>query len=77
MLRSKRGLDKQKLTEGRELIRYFCVAIQPKWTVVGLRNFPMHDMVKWEQFKSYNKRDVEVELSIQEKLAMFPAPEQV
>ncbi|MGX7125282.1 DNA polymerase [Enterococcus viikkiensis] len=72
------GLDKQKLTEGRDLIRYFCVPCNPtKVNGSRTRNLPMHDMVKWEQFKSYNKRDVEVELSIQEKLAMFPVPEQV
>lgn len=67
------GLDKQKLSEGKSLIRYFCVPCQPTKINGGrTRNLPHHDEDKWAEFKSYNIRDVEVELSIQTKLAKFP-----
>ncbi|MFK4967120.1 DNA polymerase [Lactococcus garvieae] len=67
------GLDKQKLSEGKSLIRYFCVPCQPTKINGGrTRNLPHHDEDKWAEFKSYNIRDVEVELSIQNKLAKFP-----
>ena len=70
------GLDKQKLTEGKELIRYFCVPCNPTKSNGGRkRNLPIHDTVKWQQFKNYNMRDVEVEQHIQEKLKKFPAPD--
>lgn len=69
------GLDKQKLTEGKNLIKYFCLPCNPTKVNGGrTRNKYFHDKEKWEQFKSYNKRDVEVELSIQEKLSRFPVP---
>ena len=69
------GLDKQKLTEGKSLIKYFCLPCNPTKVNGGrTRNKYFHDKEKWEQFKSYNKRDVEVELSIQEKLSRFPVP---
>ncbi|MFU0551685.1 DNA polymerase [Gardnerella swidsinskii] len=67
------GLDKQKLTEGKNLIKYFCLPCNPTKVNGGrTRNKYFHDKEKWELFKSYNKRDVEVEMSIQEKLSRFP-----
>lgn len=70
------GLDKQKLTSGKNLIKYFCLPCNPTKVNGGrTRNKYFHDKEKWEQFKSYNKRDVEVELSIQEKLSLFPVPD--
>ncbi|WP_347472943.1 DNA polymerase [Clostridium kluyveri] len=69
------GLEEQKLKEGKELIRYFCVPCKPTKTNGGrIRNLPHHDMAKWSSFISYNKRDVEVEMSIQVKLEKFPVP---
>lgn len=72
------GLEKQKLTEGKDLIRYFCAPCKP--TIANgkrTRNLPAHDTNKWEQFKNYNRRDVEIEMAIQERLAKFPVPEDV
>lgn len=70
------GLDKQKLTEGKNLIKYFCLPCNPTKVNGGrTRNKYFHDKEKWEQFKSYNKRDVEVEMSIQEKFSRFPVPD--
>lgn len=70
------GLEEQKLTEGKDLIRYFCVPCKPTKVNGGrTRNLPQQDMTKWELFKKYNKRDVEVEMSIQEKLHKFPVPD--
>ena len=72
------GLEKQKLTEGKALIRYFCVPCSPTKSNGGrTRNLPKHDMEKWQLFKAYNKRDVETEMSIQDKLSRFPVPEQI
>jgi len=72
------GLGKQKLTAGKELIRYFCSPCKPT-TANGqrTRNLPEHEPGKWESFKAYNRRDVEAELSIQERLAKFPVPDKV
>jgi DNA polymerase len=67
------GLEKQKLTEGKELIKYFCQPCAPtKSNGERARNLPMHAPEKWAAFKRYNIRDVETELSIQERLAKFP-----
>jgi DNA polymerase len=72
------GLEKQKLSEGKDLIRYFCKPCNPTATNGGrLRNLPIHTPDKWSEFKSYNLRDVEAEISIQEKLSNFPVPEEV
>ncbi|SJZ94152.1 DNA polymerase [Pilibacter termitis] len=72
------GLDKQKLSEGKNLIRYFCVPCIPTKVNGGrIRNLPNHDKAKWETFKSYNKRDVEVELEIQKQLSKFPVTEEL
>ncbi len=70
------GLEKQKLTEGKDLIRYFCVPCKPTKTNGGrTRNLPKHDREKWARFKAYNVRDVEVEMQIQQKLSRFPVPD--
>lgn len=72
------GLGKQKLTEGKELIKYFCQPCAPTKANGGRsRNLPGNAPDKWAAFKRYNSRDVEVEMSIQEKLAKFPVPEMV
>ena len=72
------GLGKQKLAEGKELIKYFCQPCAATKTNGGrTRNLPDHAPDKWTAFKSYNIRDVEVEISIQEKLAKFPVPDSV
>ena len=72
------GLEQQKLTEGKELIRYFCIPCKPTKANGGrIRNLPEHDTAKWENFVRYNKRDVEVEMSIQVKLSHFPVPENI
>lgn len=71
-------LQDQKLKEGKDLIRYFCSPCKPTKANGGrTRNLPEHDPEKWELFKKYNQRDVEVEMSIQKRLAKFPVPEQV
>lgn len=71
------GLDKQKLSEGKDLIRYFCVPCAPTKTNGGrTRNLPHHAPDKWTSFKEYNVRDVEVELAIQKKLSKFPVPQE-
>ena len=70
------GLEKQKLSEGKELIRYFCVPCKPTKANGGrTRNLPEHDRGKWERFKAYNLRDVEAEMQIQQRLAKFPVPD--
>ena len=70
------GLPEQKLKEGKELIKYFCVPCNPtKANGYRTRNLPEHAPEKWTQFKAYNKRDVEVEMSIQDKLRKFPVPD--
>lgn len=70
------GLEKQKLAEGKELIRYFCIPCKPTKANGGrTRNLPEHDREKWERFKAYNLRDVEAEMQIQQRLAKFPVPE--
>lgn len=70
------GLEEQKLDEGKSLIRYFCAPCKPTKVNGGrTRNLPMHSPEKWELFKAYNKRDVEVEMNIQRKLKNFPAPD--
>jgi len=70
------GLEKQKLTEGKDLIRYFCVPCKPtKTNSSRTRNLPEHDREKWARFKAYNLRDVEVEMQIQQRLSKFPVPE--
>jgi len=72
------GLEKQKLTEGKDLIRYFCVPCRPTKANGGrTRNLPEHDPEKWERFKAYNLRDVETEMQIQKRLSNFPVPDAI
>ena len=70
------GLDKQKLEAGKELVRYFCTPCKPtKTNHERTRDLPYHDPAKWQLFKQYNQRDVEVEVEINQKLARFPVQE--
>lgn len=70
------GLEKQKLSEGKNLIKYFCIPCPPTKTNGGrTRNLPHHDIEKWKLFMAYNKRDVETEFAIQKKLSKFPVSE--
>lgn len=69
-------LENQKMAEGKALIRYFCVPCKPTKANGGrTRNIPEHDQVKWSTFIAYNKRDVETEMAIQQKLSKFPVPD--
>ena len=71
-------LDEQKMTEGKSLITYFCCPCAPTKSNGGrTRNLPHHDTEKWSTFKSYNIRDVEVEMAIQKKLSNHPVPDMV
>jgi len=72
------GLEKQKLSEGKSLIKYFCVPCVPTKANNGrTRNKPNDDMEKWKQFKAYNLRDVETEMEIQRKLSRFPVTDAI
>lgn len=68
------GIEQQKMTEGKALIKFFCV---PYDTIDGVPQFhsPTDYPDKWEIFKAYNKRDVEAELEIDRKLSRFPVPD--
>ena len=71
-------LQDQKMKEGKDLIKYFCCPCKPTKVNGGrTRNLPEHAPDKWEIFKAYNRRDVEVELSIKQKLLKFPVPDTV
>lgn len=68
--------DKQKLTTGKALIRYFCVPCKPTKSNGGrTRNYPHHDPEKWELFKTYNGQDVVAEMEIERRLSVFPVPD--
>ena len=70
------GLEKQKLTEGKDLIKYFCQPCAPtRSNGQRTRNLPKHAPDKWMTFKQYNIRDVETEMSIQERLLKYPVPD--
>lgn len=70
------GLDKKKMSEGRELIRFFCMPCKPTKANGGrTRNLPWDAPEKWELFKKYCMRDVEVEMQIRNRLSKFPIPE--
>lgn len=70
------GLEEQKLKEGKELVRYFCKPCKPTKANGGrCWNLPEHAPEKWEQFKQYNLRDVQVELAIQDRLSKYPVPD--
>ncbi|WOC31862.1 MULTISPECIES: DNA polymerase [Caproicibacterium] len=72
------GLEKQKLTEGKELIKFFCQPCTPtKANGQRTRNYPYHAPEKWSAFKKYNARDVETEMSIQERLSKYPVPDSI
>lgn len=68
------GLEKQKLKEGKDLIRYFCTPAKAKDGSL-FRHYPSDAPEKWTTFKAYNLRDVETEMGIQAKLAKFPVDE--
>ena len=68
------GLEKQKLKEGKDLIRYFCTPSTAK-NGSAVRHYPKDAPEKWERFKAYNLRDVETEMGIKDKLSKFPVPE--
>lgn len=71
-------LEEQKMAEGKELLRYFCTPCKPTKANGGrTRNLPSDAPDKWEVFKKYNCRDVEVEMSIKKHLRNFPVPESV
>jgi DNA polymerase len=68
--------DKQKLTTGKALIRYFCVPCKATKANGGrTRNYPHHDPEKWELFKTYNGQDVVAEMEIERRLSVFPVPD--
>ncbi len=70
------GLEKQKLSEGKELVKYFCKPCLPTKANDGrTRNLPGHAPDKWALFKKYNQRDVETELAIIDRLSGFPVPD--
>lgn len=72
------GLEKQKLAEGKDLIKYFCQPCAPtKSNGQRTRNLPKHAPDKWLAFKRYNIRDVETEMSIQARLSKYPVPDSV
>lgn len=72
------GLEKQKFSEGKDLIKYFCQPCAPtKVNGERTRNRPFHSPEKWANFKRYNIRDVETEMGIQQRLYKFPVPEMV
>lgn len=72
------GLEKQKLAEGKDLIKYFCQPCAPtKSNGQRTRNLSKHDLDKWLAFKKYNIRDVETEMSIQARLSKYPVPDSV
>lgn len=69
-------LDKQKMNEGKALIRYFSIPCKPtKTNGMRTRNLPHHDLEKWSTFKEYNQRDVETEMAIKKKISAFPMPQ--
>ena len=70
------GLEKQKLKEGKDLIRYFCTPAKDR-DGGQFRHHPEDAPEKWERFKAYNLRDVETEMAIQQKLSRFPVPENI
>ena len=72
------GLEQQKMREGKDLIRFFSKPCKPTAKNGGrTRNLYFHDKEKWETFKAYNKRDVETEMGIQNRLRKFPVPEAI
>ena len=71
-------VEQQKMKEGKELIKYFCIPCKPTKANGGrTRNFPGDDPEKWRLFKAYNKRDVETEIAIERRLSKVPAPHHI
>lgn len=71
-------VEQQKMKEGKELIKYFCIPCKPTKANGGrTRNFPWHDPEKWEIFKAYNKRDVETEIAIEKKISKVTIPHNI
>ena len=71
-------LQEGKMDEGKDLIRFFCGPCKPTRSNEGrTRNRPEDAPEKWEMFKSYNRRDVEVEMEIAKRLSAIPVPEEV
>ena len=69
-------LQDQKMKDGKDLIKYFCCPCKPTKVNGGrTRNLPEHAPDKWETFKTYNKRDVDVEMAIKQRLSKFPVPD--
>ena len=72
------GFEQQKLKEGKDLVRYFCIPCKPTKVNGGrTRNLPVHTPDRWETFKKYNKRDVEVEMEIRHRLQKYGLPDSV
>lgn len=71
------GLEKQKLAEGKDLIRFFCKPCRQTLLSAECRNMPWSDPMKWRRFVEYNRRDVETEAAIKERLRKYPVPEPV
>lgn len=71
------GLEKQKLAEGKDLIRFFCRPCRRTLLSEDCRNMPWSDPAKWKRFVEYNRRDVETELAIKDRLRNYPVPESV
>lgn len=70
------NLRNQKMTEGKDLIRYFCIPCKPtKTNGYRTRNLPFHDKVKWETMKTYCKYDVIAEMEIEERLKNYSVPD--
>lgn len=68
-------VEQQKMKEGKDLIKYFCIPCKPTKTNGGRdRNLPGDDPEKWQLFKAYNKRDVETEIAIEARLSKVPVP---
>lgn len=71
-------VELQKMKEGKELIKHFCIPCKPTKTNGGrTRNYPWHDPEKWELFKAYNRRDVETEIAIEKRISKVPVPDQI
>lgn len=71
-------VELQKMKEGKELIKHFCIPCKPTKTNGGrTRNYPWHDPEKWELFKTYNRRDVETEIAIEKRISKVPVPDQI
>lgn len=71
-------VEQQKMKEGKELIKYFCIPCKPTKANGGrTRNLPWHDPEKWEIFKAYNRRDVETEIAIEKKISKVTIPHNI